>query len=58
MRWTVMGLVLAVLFLPPGFGYQGALRLPAVFAAKVLLVGLIWAQWLSSSGTNPSSQSG
>ena len=46
-RWVAVGLVLTVLYLPPGLGYDGPLRLPAVFLAKVLLVVLAWRQWLA-----------
>lgn len=54
-RWAVLGLILVSLYLLPGVLYQlpdvvgrlAAFRLPAVFATQVLLVGLVWAQWLS-----------
>jgi hypothetical protein len=49
-RWGTVGLVLAVLYLPPGIGYQGSLRIPAVFTSKVLLAGLVWAQWVNRRG--------
>jgi hypothetical protein len=40
-RWPAVALVLAVLYLAPGFGYQGALGIPSAFLAKALLVGLV-----------------
>jgi len=54
-RWAALGLVLVSLYLLPGVlyllpdvgGHLAAFRLPAVFAAQALLVGLVWAQWLS-----------
>jgi glycosyl transferase family 87 len=45
-RWATVALVLTALYLPPGIGYQGPLRLPAVFAAKLLLAALLWVQWM------------
>ncbi len=52
-RWAAVGLVLGVLYLAPGLGYHGPLRLPAVFAGKVLLAGLIWVRWLRLPQTPP-----
>ncbi len=40
-RWPVVAMALAVLYLAPGFGYEGALRIPGVVVAKTLLVGLV-----------------
>lgn len=42
-RWLAVGLVLVALFLAPGLGYRGPLRLPAVFATKVVLAILVVA---------------
>jgi hypothetical protein len=47
-RWATVALVMAVLYLPPGIGYQGPLRIPAVFTSKVLLALLVWTQWRRS----------
>ena len=47
-RWAALGLILVSLYLLPDVGgHLAAFRLPAVFAAQALLVGLVWAQWLS-----------
>lgn len=40
-RWTAIGMTLLPLYLAAGLGYRGSIRLPTVFADKVLLAGLI-----------------
>src|SRR5262249_46359529 len=53
-RWMIMGLVLAILYIPPRIdGYQLFFRPLIVFVGKILLARLTWRQWPPSRTSSP-----
>jgi hypothetical protein len=55
-RWAAVACTLAVLYLAPGLAYRGSLRIPTVFASKLLLAVLVWRQYVGPLRTTPGTQ--